>query len=80
VGHAFCKPECRHRGVRKPDAPQTDWAAVERLFDEDRDPGERVRDDDWHPSPDPVWHELDRVDTVEQRRRWCLTLLDEGQL
>jgi hypothetical protein len=62
------------------DAPQTDWEAVERLFDEDRDPGERVRKDDWHPSPEVEWRELDLVDTVEQRRRWCLALMDEGQL
>jgi hypothetical protein len=79
-GHVFCKPECRHRGVRKPDAPPTDWEAIERLFDENRDPSERVRGDDWHPTPEPVWHELDRVQTVEQRRRWCLELVDDGQL
>jgi hypothetical protein len=60
------------------DAPQTDWEAVERLFEEDRDPSERVRGDDWHPCEDPDWHEVDRVHTLEQRRRWCLALLDQG--
>jgi DNA-directed RNA polymerase subunit RPC12/RpoP len=78
-GHVFCTPECRHRGVRKPDAPQTDWEAVERLFDEDRDASERVTEDDWHPGP-PEWAELDAGDTLSTRRNWCLELLDAGRL
>jgi hypothetical protein len=79
-GHVFCSPDCRHRGVRRPDARETDWEAVERLFDEGRDPSEKVREDDWHPTPELGWHKLDLVHTLEQRRRWCLTLLDEGRL
>ena len=79
-GHVFCKPACRYQGVRKPGKPEADWDAIERLFDEGRDPSERVREDDWHPSPGNGCHKLDLVDTLEVRRRWCLTLLDEGQL
>ena len=79
-GHVFCSPDCRHRGVRGPDRRETDWQSIERLFDEDRDPGEAVREDDWHPTPELGWYELDLVQTLEQRRRWYLTLLGEGQL
>jgi hypothetical protein len=66
--------------VRRPTARETDWEAAERLFDEDRDPGERVREDDWHPTPELGWRELDLVQTVEERRRWYVALLDQGQL
>jgi hypothetical protein len=72
--------DCRHRGVRRPDAHATNWEAVERLFDEDRDQNKKVREDDWHPTPELGWHELDLFDTLDQRRRWCLALMDEGQL
>lgn len=48
--------------------------AVLRLFDESRDPGERVRVDDWHPHPGTRWVELDMCSTVERRRRWYLNL------
>lgn len=53
---------CRHRGELRPeDRLATDRDQLARLFDESRDPAERVRDDDWHPFSDPVWRELDGV-------------------
>ena|SRR5829696_10422350 len=56
----------------KPGSPDAD--AVARLFDERRDPGERVREDDWHPNPGSEWVGLDMTETVESRRRWYLSL------
>jgi hypothetical protein len=54
---------------------------VERLFDPDRDPLERVREDDWHPEPpDSGWRDLDAVDTVATRRRWFEALEDQGDI
>jgi hypothetical protein len=53
----------------------TDDPAVLRLFADDRDPGERVRRDDWHPDPDSPFFELELCDTVESRRRWYRNLV-----
>jgi hypothetical protein len=53
---------------------------VARLFDPARDPAERVRRDDWYPDPDHDRFELDLTDTVEDRRRWYLTLRELGLL
>jgi hypothetical protein len=39
-----------------------------------------VRSDDWHPSPDSGFFELDAHDTVGSRRHWYLTLIKEGSL
>jgi hypothetical protein len=51
------------------------------LFAEDRDPGELVRRDDWFPVPaDSGWVERYLCETVEQRQRWYLTLLDQRLL
>jgi hypothetical protein len=50
---------------------------VARLFDPSRDPKERVRDDDWHPTPDSGFHDLDAYQTVETRRRWYLNLIQQ---
>jgi hypothetical protein len=51
---------------------------VARLFDQSRDPNERVRDDDWHPTPETPeglkWLELE---TVGVRRRWYLHLIEQ---
>ena len=79
--HRFCCPEHRKLGERKPyDPPPADPEQVRRLFDEDRDPDERVRDDDWHGNRDDengqAWMELDATDTVGQRREWYRTLVD----
>jgi hypothetical protein len=82
-GHIYCSPQCRHRGERGPhDPPAVDPEQVDRLFDLARDPGERVRDDDWfHPlDAAPEWKALYAHDTVEGRRRWYLTLVKEGRL
>jgi quinol monooxygenase YgiN len=50
------------------------------LFDEDRDPDERVRDDDWHANRDDdraaTSMELDATDGLGQRRDWYWTLVD----
>ena len=46
----------------------------ERLWDEDRDPAERVTERDWHPDPEGSFAELDASDTVATRRRWWLAL------
>jgi hypothetical protein len=58
----------------------TDDEQVRRLFDESRDPNERVRDDDWHPSQGTPWQELDWCHTIGQRRTWYLNLKKEGML
>jgi hypothetical protein len=54
--------------------------SVRRLFDESRDPEATVEPDDWHPSDDPAWHELDAHDTVGRRRHWYRELLRHGLL
>jgi hypothetical protein len=80
IGHVYCSVACRHRGERRPDQGNpVDTAAVERLFDETRDPSERVRPDDWNPGP-PEFAELELCHTVATRRRWYLTLLEMGKL
>jgi hypothetical protein len=81
AGHVFCSRECRHRGERPPDkrAP-IDHGAIERLFDEARDPSERCRDDDWYPESCAEFKQLDAVQTGASRRRWYTNLLLEGQL
>jgi hypothetical protein len=56
-----------------------DHEAVARLFDESRDPNERVKPDDRHPGP-PEWVELHLVETVAARRRWYQALEDDGEL
>ena len=65
VGHRFCSVFCRHRGERKPhERVLVDTAAVERLFDESRDPSERCRDDDWYPASCAAFKHLDAAQTV----------------
>ena len=51
---------------------------VARLFDDGRDPDDRVRGDEWHPSPDSEFPELDAGDTLAQRRKWYRNLRREG--
>ena len=46
----------------------------QRLWDEDRDPNERVDALDWYPDPDSPFAELDASDTVATRRAWWLAL------
>jgi hypothetical protein len=55
---------------------------IERLFDPRRDPDDRVRADDWFAPADasPEWRALYLGETVEQRRRWYLTLQGLGRL
>jgi hypothetical protein len=75
AGHVFHSAFCRHRGEREPhERRPVDQEQLERLFDESRDPGERVRPDEWHPGP-AEWLELDACDTLESRRRWYLNLM-----
>jgi hypothetical protein len=58
-----------------------DREAVARLFDESRDPDERVRDDDWYlEGTDDWWRVLDSRDTVARRRRWYLALRADGRV
>jgi hypothetical protein len=76
-GHVFCSRRCRDRGPRT----AIDVEAVERLFDPDRDPTERVREDDWFPeSLDSGWRDIYAVDTVRARRNWFEALEDDGKL
>lgn len=78
-GHRFCKPECRHQGEREPgDRPPADREQVRRLFDESRDPDERVRPDDWTATPQFV--HLDTFDSLRKRRGWYTGLKDRGML
>jgi hypothetical protein len=81
----LCSSFCRHRhrgegNHGRPRRPAVDPEQIERLFDSARDPQERVRPDDWHPSPDSGFSDLDGWDTVAKRRRWYLTLIKEGLL
>jgi hypothetical protein len=74
-GHLFHSSKCRHKGELDPAQRQAASSdAVDRLFAADRDPTERVREDDWHPSPGTPFHRLDAVDTVQVRRRWFTRL------
>jgi hypothetical protein len=79
-GHVFCSAACRHRRERRPDAPPVDEEQVARLFDPSRDPGERVRADDWCNGMDAERTELYSVETVGQRRGWYLRLVDIGRI
>ena len=80
-GHIFCSPLCRHRGPREQhERSPIDEAQITRLFDESRDPSSDVRDDDWHPTPDLGFFELDAGDTLMKRRRWYGELREEGRL
>jgi hypothetical protein len=54
-------------------------AQITRLLDGRRDPGELVRDDDWHPGP-AGFHELDACHTLGTRRRWYASLHMEGRI
>jgi hypothetical protein len=74
-GHVFCSSFCRHRGERSDRPGPADREQIVRLFDPSRDPDERVREDDWHPTPDSPFHELDSWDTVKTRRCWYLNLI-----
>jgi hypothetical protein len=77
-GHVFCSTACRHRGERRPhERVPVDRAAVARLFDSSRDPGARVREDEWFLGP-PEFAALYAYDTVEQRRRSFRNLVAEG--
>jgi hypothetical protein len=81
AGHVFCSVGCRHGGERRPEErPNVDPELIERLFDPRRDPNELVREDDWHPEPGTGWVALDLCRTVAHRRRWYLTLREEGRL
>ena len=78
-GHVFCSSFCRHRGERQPaERVLGDPEQIARLFDEGRDPDEQVRPDEWHPSPDSEFVDLDAGDTVAARRRWYSNLVREG--
>ena len=60
---------------------ETDPEQVKRLFDPDRDPNERVREDDWFAgNPDPEWRALYAHETVGVRRRWYMNLWMDGEL
>jgi hypothetical protein len=62
------------------DRRPVDHDQIRRLFDEDRDPDARVRDDDWHANRDDengaTWVELDAADTVGRRRDWYRAFVD----
>jgi hypothetical protein len=85
AGHVFHSAFCRHRGERAPhERKPVDLEPIVRLFDEARDPGEKVRPDDWHPAAElgtaAEWRALDAGQSVTQRRRWYGTLVLEGRL
>ncbi len=45
--------------------------AERHTWDPDRDPNSRCDRDDWHPSDDPVWIELDlHKPLIARRRAW----------
>lgn len=80
-GHVFCSSSCRHRyrGELR-GGMAIDRAQIERLFGDDRDPEDLVRQDDWHPSPASGFVRLDTWDTVGTRRHWYRALVEEGLL
>jgi hypothetical protein len=79
AGHVFCSSACRYSGERGPEERErADPELVARLFDDGRDPDDRVRPDDWHPSPDSEFVELDAGDTLAERRKWYRRLRREG--
>jgi hypothetical protein len=71
-GHVYCTPECRHAGPLKWGETPYDPQVVARLFDDSRDPGERVKTDEWFSPADapPAVRALYAHETVGQRRRW----------
>jgi hypothetical protein len=81
-GHLYCSTFCRHRGPRTPmDDEPVDHEQITRLFDPDRDPGERVRDDDWFtPADRSDLRELYAMETVGTRRRWFMALVEAGRV
>jgi hypothetical protein len=81
--------ECRYASEHAaPTVQIADPDAVDRLFDPSRDPGEHIRDDDWHLAQpegvdDTTWQmfaELDSFDTVAQRRRLYSELKRSGEI
>jgi hypothetical protein len=79
-GHLYCSRRCRRRGVLRRPAT-VDHEAITRLFHPDRDPAERVREDDWFPEHlDSGVRDLYACDTVAARRRWFEALDDSGQI
>jgi hypothetical protein len=63
------------------DGETVDHEQIARLFDPSRDPGERVRDDDWFtPADRPDLRELYAEETVAARRRWYLALVADGRV
>ena len=86
-GHAFCRHKCRWTGAKPPEEWE-EWDAVERLWDELRDPDERVRPDDWlFKSPSwltsensVAWRHLHDHETVGLRRRQYRRLEAAGEL
>ena len=79
-GHVFCSSRCRHRGERRGTPGPVDREQVARLFDKSRDSNQRVRDDDWHPTPETPdglkWRKLDAYQTLGRRRRRYLNLIE----
>jgi hypothetical protein len=72
--HRFCGPVCRKLGERAPwEGPAADPEAVDRLFDESRDPNAICRPDDWYPHPMTEFEQAIYLvpggDTVASRRR-----------
>jgi hypothetical protein len=79
AGHVFCSSACRYSGEHRPEErEQADPELIASLFDESRDPHERVQLGDWHPTEGSVLVELDAGDTVAQRRMWSRRLRREG--
>jgi hypothetical protein len=79
-GHVFCRPRCRHSGVRRRDEPEPpSEELLAKLFDPERNEKVLVDPDDWHPGP-PEWAKLDSGDTVATRRRWFKALMAEGRI
>jgi hypothetical protein len=78
AGHVYCSASCR-RTAPPPGVTAADPDAVERLFDESRDPDAVVRDDDWFHGGPEEWRHLFACDTVATRRRWFLALRREGR-
>ena len=71
--HAVAKASALRQLLRLEDEPVL-TEPEQRLWDEDRDPNERVDALDWHPNPDSPFAELELCHMVGQRRRWWLAL------
>jgi hypothetical protein len=82
AGHVYHSRECRHKGPRREgETEPPSEGDLARLFDRKRVSAGRVDVEDWHPAGrESPWSRLDSKDSIESRRAWHSTLVEEGKL